>query len=159
MLKSFRLNNQVDEALQVMEIALERYPKQPQLLNNLGNMLLGQEEADSAIQAYQDALLPISTRVLPAENLASSTGNMNDLSLLRNFESGIKLPHPSSPLLITSMWYRLQTGDSIQIPTPSGSALEDPLLMYNYQLIRHNSRDTLGRGVIGRWRIKEVHLI
>lgn len=145
----FRLNNQSDQAMQVMESALERYPDQPQLLNNLGNIWLEKQEPDSAIKAYQAALKADLSQAATYSNLAQLYWQYDrEKSATEFFQAAVELSDPGTSVLLSSIWYQLQTGEKLDMPGLSGEGLDDPLLIYNYQLLHLDEGDTVGRGVI-----------
>jgi len=142
-----QLNNQPDDAQFVLKQGLERFPQQPELWNNLGNLYLSAEQPDAAIHAYQQALQAELDHSAIYSNLAQLYWQYERPEEARAFfEAGLQSPAPSQALLLSGIWYQLASGHALDLPPARAVPDRGPLLNYNYQLLQLNGQDSTGQG-------------
>ena len=131
------LASQAGEAAEeVLREGVARFPDNALLWNGLGNFFLKSQQPDSAIAAYQKALLAELDLGPVYSNLAQLYWQYQRPEDARAFfRAALETPDPGAATLISASWYQLAAGDSLALPDPERYGYRDPLLSYNYQLL------------------------
>ena len=145
----YYFNNQATAARALLQEGVGRFVEAPALWNNLGNQWVSEAQPDSAIQAYKQALQLDLDLASVYSNLAQVYWAYDRSEEAQEFfQAALQTPEPSPSALMSSLWYHLASGRSLDVDPESGAGSEDPLLIYNRHLLRLDQSDTLGRGVI-----------
>jgi len=136
-------NNEGEAAEEVLREGVNRFPDNALLWTGLGNFFLKSQQPDSAIAAYQKALMADLDLGPVYSNLAQLYWQYQRPEDTRKFfEAALETSDPGASTLISASWYQLAAGDSLPLPAPEQYGYRDPLLSYNYQLLRLDQSPT-----------------
>ncbi|MGB1272237.1 MAG: tetratricopeptide repeat protein, partial [Endozoicomonas sp.] len=112
-------------------------------LNNLGVILRQEGQADSAVVAFQKALLKSPQLAAAAVNLAEVyRENDRPEEALSFYQLALESNELSAPVLAAGLEYELSTEAGLTIPA-SSSEFQDPLLTYHEMLHQWHQGDSL----------------
>lgn len=130
-------NNEGESAEEVLREGVERFPENALLWTGLGNFFLKSQQPDSAIKAYQQALVADLDLGPVYSNLAQLYWQYQRPEDTREFfQAALETSDPGVATLISASWYQLAAGDSLTLPDPKQYGYRDLLLSYNYQLLQ-----------------------